>query len=517
MTKSNVVLFVCAIFLQLVAFISPGIPGLVFAQEKIILPNNPPFIQKPKPNKLVVFIHGINGDPTETWENEDQKFFWPRELAEDPDFKHVDVLSFGYESECGPSLNIREIATHLYTTLDAAVAKTPYQSLSFVAHSMGGLVVREFILTHLQKLQVPLDSMVLLSTPNLGSSLANLVNAFCQSDSLMDLKDGRSGYVDSLNDRWREQFEQPNSVKPFHFAAGYELVPMFLVGRIVEKESAIAFAQQISAFKKDHSTIAKLNGLKDPAYTWVKGRLLKTAPSRQEKVLSEAEEQRYTEIIRKLQEELRGTDLEQALKLIAEDRLDEALALLSEKEEAEEKEIEKIAQTRFAKAQVLELKLRYRDAFEYYEKTLQLVPTNTTYLNDLGLMHNFLGNYDKAIEYYEKALASDLKTFGPAHPKVASHWNNVGLAWDAKGHYNRAIEYYEKALASNLKTFGPAHPEVATFWGNLGGSWHAKGHYDRAIEYYEKALKVFKKLGLHHRVRVVAINLAFARKKFESQ
>ena len=120
--------------------------------------------------------------------------------------------------------------------------------------------------------------------------------------------------------------------------------------------------------------------------------------------MSEAEEQRYTEIIGKLQEELRGTDLERALKLIAEDRLDDALALLSEKENAEEEEIEKIARARFAKAQVLELKLLYRDALEYYAKAAQLAPANTAYLNELGGMHYTLGDYDQAIEYYEKAL-----------------------------------------------------------------------------------------------------------------
>ena len=178
--KSKGIFFAATIFLQLVLIFLPGMPELVSAQEIIVLPNSPPFFQKPKPTKLVVFIHGINGHPVRTWDNEDQKIFWPRELADDPDFTNADVLSFGYESECGPSLNIREIATHLHTTLDAAMAKIPYGSLSFVAHSMGVLVVREFILTHLQKLHVPLDSTVLLSTPNLGSSLAKLVEAFSQ-------------------------------------------------------------------------------------------------------------------------------------------------------------------------------------------------------------------------------------------------------------------------------------------------------------------------------------------------
>ncbi len=110
-----------------------------------------------------------------------------------------------------------------------------------------------------------------------------------------------------------------------------------------------------------------------------------------------------------------------------------------------------------------------------------------------------------------------MKTFGPQHPQVAIRWNNLGGAWHAKGDYAQAIAYYEKALASDLKTFGPEHPHVARSWNNLGGAWHAKGDYDQAIAYYEKALKVFKQLGLDHRVRMVEERLASAKKNFESQ
>ena len=106
---------------------------------------------------------------------------------------------------------------------------------------------------------------------------------------------------------------------------------------------------------------------------------------------------------------------------------------------------------------------------------------------------------------------------GPQHPKVAIDWNNLGEAWRAKGDYDQAIGYYEKALASDLTTFGPQHPKVAIRWNNLGMAWKGKGDYDQAIEYYEKALKVFKQFGLDHRVRVVAGNLASAKKNLESQ
>ena len=42
-----------------------------------------------------------------------------------------------------------------------------------------------------------------------------------------------------------------------------------------------------------------------------------------------------------------------------------------------------------------------------------------------------MGEYDKAIEYYELALASDLKTYDEDHPNVAIRRNNLGAAWDS--------------------------------------------------------------------------------------
>ena len=39
------------------------------------------------------------------------------------------------------------------------------------------------------------------------------------------------------------------------------------------------------------------------------------------------------------------------------------------------------------------------------------------------------GNNEKALEYYEKALAIDKKTHGEEHPDVATSLNNIGLVY----------------------------------------------------------------------------------------
>ena len=87
--------------------------------------------------------------------------------------------------------------------------------------------------------------------------------------------------------------------------------------------------------------------------------------------------------------------------------------------------------------------------------------------NNLGFAWYSLGEYKKAIEYYELALASDLKTYNEAHPKVAIRRNNLGMAWQSLGEYEKAIKYLELALASDLKTYGEAHPTTKQVSENL--------------------------------------------------
>lgn len=88
---------------------------------------------------------------------------------------------------------------------------------------------------------------------------------------------------------------------------------------------------------------------------------------------------------------------------------------------------------------------------------------------------------------------------------------------DILGQYDKAIEHYEKAMASDLKTFGPEHPNVATVWNNLGLAWASKGETNKAIGYYEKARENWEKAGLFHYVKIAEENLAAARRKKDGQ
>jgi tetratricopeptide (TPR) repeat protein len=138
-------------------------------------------------------------------------------------------------------------------------------------------------------------------------------------------------------------------------------------------------------------------------------------------------------------------------------------------------------------------------AIGYLKDVIRLDPDYGAAYNNIGMAYRSKGEYDRAIEYYQKALKIDLKKLGPEHPNVAALYNNIGLAYGSKGEYDRAIEYYQKALKIDLKKLGPEHPGTARVYNNIGEAYDSKGEYDRAIEYFQKALKIgIKRLGKNH-------------------
>jgi len=81
-----------------------------------------------------------------------------------------------------------------------------------------------------------------------------------------------------------------------------------------------------------------------------------------------------------------------------------------------------------------------------------------------------LGEYQKAIGYYEQALARNLSIYGQDHPSVATTRNNLESAWYVLGEYRKAIGYFEQALAVFERRLGPAHPNTRTVQGNLAAA-----------------------------------------------
>ncbi len=77
------------------------------------------------------------------------------------------------------------------------------------------------------------------------------------------------------------------------------------------------------------------------------------------------------------------------------------------------------------------------------------------------------GDYEKALEHFEKARLLFEKTVGPEHIDTALVYSNMGNAYFKQGQYDQAIAWLEKALAIRQRELGGNAPDTVTLRNNL--------------------------------------------------
>jgi hypothetical protein len=94
----------------------------------------------------LVFIHGLDGHPFETWTDSQNHVFWPRDLMPSV-LPGTRVLTYGYNEDTrGNRLtsNLRDSARSLMHRLMAIRQQGPStKPIVFVSHCLGGLIVKQ--------------------------------------------------------------------------------------------------------------------------------------------------------------------------------------------------------------------------------------------------------------------------------------------------------------------------------------------------------------------------------------
>jgi tetratricopeptide (TPR) repeat protein len=134
-------------------------------------------------------------------------------------------------------------------------------------------------------------------------------------------------------------------------------------------------------------------------------------------------------------------------------------------------------------------------------------------LNNLGYTMYSAGDYLKAIDYYQEALAIWKDLYGDKHQEVAIPLNNLGVVYTALGDPHKATECYQEALVISKVVYGETHPQVATTLNSLGTAWYELGDARKAIDFYQEALTIWKDVYGEKYIDVVSVlnNLGWAR------
>ncbi len=112
--------------------------------------------------------------------------------------------------------------------------------------------------------------------------------------------------------------------------------------------------------------------------------------------------------------------------------------------------------------------------------------------NDLGLVYA-QSNPEKALDYYDMAMAVYQKLHGNDHRKIAIASNNLGAAYRNLKLYGDAITNFETAEAIWKRIYPEGHPNQAFALVNLGLTYDNMGNHTSALGYFNRALEMYRK------------------------
>ena len=119
---------------------------------------------------------------------------------------------------------------------------------------------------------------------------------------------------------------------------------------------------------------------------------------------------------------------------------------------------------------------QYQQAIFSLNRALELNPNYSDAHNNLGMVYNVIGNQEKAIEEFSRALVNSNYRF-----RQNAYFNLGNIALNREN-YDEAIFYFSKAIETDNN--------MAAAYDRLAFSFEKMGRTNEALENYRKALQI---------------------------
>lgn len=207
------------------------------------------FLKKEPGNRtVIVFVHGVLGDAKDTWAN--NGVTWPSLLKDDPAFSGSDVYVLGYPTTLWASMSVDELADTIRPRLSSD-GIPDYQRIVFLAHSMGGLITRSYLLKN-RDVAAKVGFIYFLSTPTAGSQIASIATLISRNPQFSTMKPMNA--EDFLADVLRQWLSADFRIPSY---CAYEKLPTYGM-MVVDFNSASALCNKaLDPISESHITIAK--------------------------------------------------------------------------------------------------------------------------------------------------------------------------------------------------------------------------------------------------------------------
>ncbi len=230
----------------------------------------------------VIFVHGLTGDPVETWQFEDESEFWPRTLY--PDNSSVAIYALGYPATIFKKWSKKEMDMfeRARNALEYIVAKgIGNRPIVFVSHSLGGILTKLILRVSSEsqdndwkKICNATRLVFFLSTPHTGTSIGSVLKIIFPrlSSKHAQFLSNDNSILYEINSNYRDF---ANGREDLSTVSYYEkhVTRNFLV--VVPRDSAdpgLSGTQPIPV-DKDHMGICKPPNTEDFVYLSIKRRI----------------------------------------------------------------------------------------------------------------------------------------------------------------------------------------------------------------------------------------------------
>ncbi|QTA77838.1 Alpha/beta hydrolase fold-containing protein [Desulfonema limicola] len=234
------------------SFILMIIFGLLFVKS-IFAADRQYIEQNPDNRSIAIFIHGFTGNYEKTWGR------LPLLLLNDQNLIKYDFLFWGYPTKFfGKNETIDNIADHLKTEID--FLNKPFDQIILVGHSMGGLVIRAYIVQALLDGKGDdlnnIKDILLFGTPNDGILKAQFVPKIV-NDQIVDMGIA-SEFIIKLRRYWIQRVIDVNKNDKYNRS-----IPTIAIAgfgdHFVSKESVESIFRDTAVTDGDHVSMVKPN------------------------------------------------------------------------------------------------------------------------------------------------------------------------------------------------------------------------------------------------------------------
>ena len=149
----------------------------------------------------------------------------------------------------------------------------------------------------------------------------------------------------------------------------------------------------------------------------------------------------------------------------------------------------------------------YEKALDLFQKTLDtqvhyvgpdnLLSLNT--LNGIGVARSGMGHYEEAEQLFKRVLSSYDQILSPNHPDIFITTANLAANYARKGDLSMSIDLFKRCYDAQAKTVGPNHPFTLDTLGCLAYVLHENGDYEEAEAEFNRCLNCLVRLkGIEH-------------------